>query len=263
LELSDNCVELWFSCPEEWEAPALSAAIRAGLDVGEITRMEKRRSPEGRRLFAVSHLLVRQALAQHGGRPPGDWRFVEERRGKPAIDPGLRVPGLHFNLSHARGLAVVAVTRLAAVGVDLERTDRRIDARSLIRRFFAPGEAAELEALPPERLQNRFFIHWTLKEAAVKAGGQGLSLPLNTVDFRLAGRSPYRIGFAGTERPDAARGRFAVVEPWHPYLAAVCVDRTTEAPLTIEARRLLPTGATEPLACTPVALSPGVVLANG
>jgi 4'-phosphopantetheinyl transferase len=256
-------VHLWFAFPEEWDERALAAEVRGCLDAAEIARMERMRFPEGRRLFAVSHLLVRRALAHDGGRLAGEWRFVDDGHGKPAIDPGLGVPGLHFNLSHTRGMAVVAVTRLGPVGVDIEREDRRVDARALIRRFFADSERASLEALPPERLRRGFFLLWTLKEAALKAAGQGLLLPLTSVEFRLTGRRPYRIASGRPDRKREVWRRFAVIEPRKPYLAAICVECDSAAPLKIVARRLAPSGTPEPLACTPVAVSPGVVLTEG
>jgi hypothetical protein len=139
--------------------------------------------------------MVRRALSRYSEIPPQKWRFVENAHGKPLIDPDLDSPPLSFSLAHTKGLAVVAVTGGADVGVDVERADRSVNAARLTGRFFSPEETAALQELSPERLRERFFLYWTLKESYIKARGLGLSLPLDSFSFRLAGEIPFRIRF--------------------------------------------------------------------
>jgi 4'-phosphopantetheinyl transferase len=267
FDLSEGEVHLWFALPGEFNDPVLVASARDVLDSGEIARMERFRFPEDRRLFLVSHLLVRMALSHYAERSPVQWRFVRNDHGKPQIDPAMGASSLTFSLAHTAGVAVVGVTKERDIGVDVERRDRRVNARGLIRRFFSPAEAAELGKLPSARLRDRFFLYWTLKEAYIKALGRGLSLPLHSFGFQLAGRRPYRIGFTGfpgaEEGKVAGTWRFALISPRPPYIAAMGVASDPAQGVTLRCYRVEPSGEAAPLACVPfvcqtIALSAGV-----
>jgi 4'-phosphopantetheinyl transferase len=257
LQLSDGEIHLWFAFAGETGDPQTSASVRPVLDDGEQARMARLHFPEGRRLFGVSHMLVRTTLSRYAEIPPEKWRFVKNAHGKPSIDPDLDSSAMRFSLAHTRGLAVVAVTERADVGVDVERTDRRVDAARLSSRFFSPEEAAALQEIPAERLRERFFRYWTLKESYIKARGLGLSLPLDSFSFRLAGECPFRIDFSGEDR-DPVRWRFAVISPLSQYVAAVGIACARTDPVRIRCFHTLPSGEISPLRVEAVGLSPGV-----
>jgi 4'-phosphopantetheinyl transferase len=246
-ELSDGEIHLWFASPGECNDPSLADAARRILAAGEIVRMDRLSSAENRRLFTVSHLLIRTALSYYEGRPPEEWRFISNDHGKPLIDPGMNPSRLKFSLAHTAELAVVGVTKEDDIGVDLERKDRRVNAEGLSRRYFSPEESRALGGLTAVRLRSHFFLYWTLKEAAIKALGRGLSLPLRKVGFRLSGRRPHRIGFSGADLPGAANMRFALIEPLPPYIAAVCVICDPAKAVTVKCYRVVPLRSVEPL----------------
>ena len=221
--LPEGEVHLWFapSPAEEGDEPA--AATEGILAGDEISRLWRIRSAAGRRLFCTGRRLLRGTLSRYGDRSPAEWRFETNAHGKPRLAPEAGGSPLAFNISHTAGLVVLAVTCGAEVGVDVERTDRRVQARRLGDRFFSPREAAALAELPMERLGERFFHHWTLKEACLKTLGRGLTLPLNAIDFALSGEIPFRINWASAGLPPHAGFRFALVEPRPGYVAAVCL----------------------------------------
>jgi 4'-phosphopantetheinyl transferase len=262
LNLSESEIHLWFAFPGETGELQKTAAGPV-LDDGEQTRMARLHFPEGRRLFGVSHTLVRRALSCYGKIPPEAWRFVENAHGKPRINPDLDSSPLRFSLAHTRGLAVVAVTGGADVGVDVERADRIVDAARLSGRFFSPEEAAELQEISPERLRERFFLYWTLKESYIKARGLGLLLPLDSFSFRLAGEIPFRIDFPG-DNPEGPRGgwRFALLRPLPQYVTAVGVSSSRPDPIRIRCFHTLPSGEISPLSFETVGLSPGVEITD-
>jgi 4'-phosphopantetheinyl transferase len=253
----DGEIHLWFAFIGEGDASQETLQV---LDHEERTRMERLHLPAGRRLFGASHALVRKALSHYGKIPPEKWRFVKGAHGKPSIDPDLAAPPLRFSLAHTRGAALVAVTEGADVGADLERGDRRVDAARLSRRFFSPAEDAELKRTAPGLLRTRFFHLWTLKESYIKARGLGLSLPLDSFSFHLAGDPPGRIAFSSDDAEQDAAGqwRFALLTPLAPYVAAVGFSSAGPGSLRLRCFGALPSGEVSPLAVEPLGLSPGV-----
>jgi 4'-phosphopantetheinyl transferase len=94
-----------------------------------------------------------------GGRVPQ----VDEY-GKPWVDGGP-----HFNLSHTRDVALIAISHAREVGVDVERADRRAHA---VLRSLTTGERELLGEAPTARA---LLQTWCRKEALAKAIGRGLN----------------------------------------------------------------------------------------
>jgi 4'-phosphopantetheinyl transferase len=262
LRLPPGEIHLWFAFPGEAGVSHQNGSVRPILDDGEKARMARLHFPGGSHLYEVSHGLVRTTLSRYSRIPPEKWRFVKNAQGKPSIDPDLAAPPLSFSLAHTEGLAVVAVTGGPDVGVDVERRDRRIDAARLSGRFFSPEEAAALQEIPSERLRERFFCYWTLKESYIKARGLGLSLPLDSFSFRLAGELPHRIGFSGDDPSNPGDWCFALISPLPQYVAAVGVASDRALPVRIRCFQSLPSEGVSRLAVEPVGLSPGVEIAD-
>ena len=93
--------------------------------------------------------------------------------GKPFFaDPLLN--GVHFSLSHTKGIAVCAVAD-TEIGCDIELTKaRKMDSQRAVKiakRYFAPDE---YEMILSDQAES-FFSIWTRKEAYVKWTGQGFA----------------------------------------------------------------------------------------
>lgn len=120
--------------------------------------------------------LLDYALTEAG--IPRDQRAIQLRPGgKPELVRG----GVHFSLSHAGPWAVCALAD-TPVGVDVELPRCTM---ATARRFFAPAEVAQVEALPERARPDALLRLWTAKEAFTKALGQGLSLGLSSFEVRL------------------------------------------------------------------------------
>jgi 4'-phosphopantetheinyl transferase len=170
-------------------------AAGALLSPDERARRDRLARPGDRRDFAVAHALLRRTLSLFGGRAPHEWTFVPGAAGKPSIDasPGERASRLSFNLTHCDGLVACIVALDAAVGVDAEVIDSRIDVMAMARDFLAREEIEALEQCAAEAQAARFVEIWTLKEAYVKALGHGLSLPLDGFAFIFEGTEALRV----------------------------------------------------------------------
>jgi 4'-phosphopantetheinyl transferase len=140
----------------------------------ERERTARFRFPRDRGRFVAGRAQLRRVLGELTGTQPGELGLVTGAHGKPEL-PGS---GLFFNLAHAEGCALLAVTTAGRVGVDIERL-RPVPDRDLVaQQFFAPAEVAALRRTTPAQRDATFLRCWTRKEAYVKAVGDGLSLPL-------------------------------------------------------------------------------------
>jgi 4'-phosphopantetheinyl transferase len=177
-----------------------------------------------RRHFAAARGQLRQVLAAYTGDAPAALLLAADAHGKPYLARAPRP--LHFNLAHSGAWALVAVSAAQPVGADIEFTGRALDDRaSIARRFFAPGEAQRLAALPEAEQPEAFFRIWTRKEAYVKARGEGLALALDSFEVSLEPDAPRLLWVAG----DAAEpGRWTFFAPALPdgYVGAVAVRAT-------------------------------------
>ena len=121
----------------------------------------------GRR-YLRSHRALRSILAGVTSAPL-DFAFTE--KGKPFL-PGA--PGIRFNLSRSRDMALAGVALGVDVGVDIEFLRPIPECAAIAERFFPPSEAEALEATPAPERERDFFRRWTRLEAMLKARGIGL-----------------------------------------------------------------------------------------
>jgi 4'-phosphopantetheinyl transferase len=85
------------------------------------------------------------------------------------------------------------------VGFDLERLDRAVDF-SVADQFFRPEEVQLLQCVGGAERRRTFYRLWTLKEAMIKATGEGLSRKLDTFWFDLF---PPRVHLAPSDETEA------------------------------------------------------------
>jgi 4'-phosphopantetheinyl transferase len=215
----------WMECGAP-KAAAL-AQWRASLDTAEQTRADRFYFDEDRSTYIAAHWLLRHALASVGGLPPKDWRFVVEARGKPGIDPALGRPGLSFNLTHTRGFVACVVGFDSMLGIDVEALSREPDLE-IADRFFSPSEVAHLHRMTQDRKHRTFLRFWTLKEALIKATGEGLSRALDSFSFSL---DPVSIAFHPRDTAEAAKWSFLEKQPTAGHLLALAVRHGGAFPL--------------------------------
>lgn len=217
-------VHLW-CLPFEPPLPRAARTQLAGwLSAGEHARHDQLRIETARDQFVAAHALARAILGRATGTPPARVGFTIGQHGRPELANPPAGGRLRFNLSHTSGMVVVAVALDRDIGVDVESRHRTTNSLDLAQRFFSPGEAAALEALPPADRPRAFLDYWTLKEAYVKALGLGLTHSLSAFEIRVD--REIRIAFTGEAHDDPARWQFAL---WHPetgHHLALAVRRT-------------------------------------
>ena len=82
---------------------------------------------------------------------------------------------MRFNVSHSQGIALIAISFMREVGVDIEFVDRNVDVLSVAQKVFSRLEASRMRSLPSNVRASAFFARWTRQEAFLKATGDGLS----------------------------------------------------------------------------------------
>lgn len=95
-------------------------------------------------------------------------------KGKPEIK------GIHFNLSHSEDMVVCAVSE-KAVGCDVEKVGEY--RNGIAERYFTENEIAYLNLFDGEESKEEFYRLWTMKESYLKMTGEGVTIPLNQIEF--------------------------------------------------------------------------------
>jgi 4'-phosphopantetheinyl transferase len=221
-QLSGEEVHVWRAAlsrtPEETER-------LAGLLSDDETRRAGRfRSPRDRSGFVVARGTLREILSLYVGRPPRLLKFDYNPFGKPELTRAPSGTRLRFNLSHAGGLALYAVTAGREVGVDVEAIRQGVPCEALAASFFSRREAAALLALPARNRARAFFECWARKEAYIKGRGEGLSLPLDSFDVTLAPGEPAALLCTRGDEREAARWWLGELAAGPGYAAAVAVE---------------------------------------
>ena len=138
-----------------------------------------------RRHWIVGRAMLRTILSCYVGVPPEVIRFEFSDHGKPALALDDVLPRVHFNLAHSNELALLAVTDIGPVGVDLEWMKEIDDMDAVVRRFFSRSEQKIFDKLANEQRLAAFYTCWTRKEAFLKALGCGLSRPTDSFDVEF------------------------------------------------------------------------------
>jgi 4'-phosphopantetheinyl transferase len=208
-------VQIWVMRLDGLDEPAV-AAWAAVLDASERARAARFVFPRNRVEYTAAHVLMRCALAEATGHPALAFRFEPGTHGKPTAWIGGATAGIHFNLSHTRGMVAVAVAPFEH-GLDVEPLDRGASL-SIADHYFCPEEIAWLKSLPEARQDEGFLRLWTLKEAFIKATGFGLSQGLDSFWFKVF---PPAIRFNAAIAEDPASWWFEQRDIDGRFLAAV------------------------------------------
>ena len=200
---------------------AALAAARPLLTPDEAARADAFLRHQDRARFTAARAWLRRMLAAYLGEPPGDLVFAYGEHGKPLL---ARAAGrLDFNLSHAGGYALLAVSPGFPIGADIEAV-RPVEEK-VAERFFSAAEVKALGGLPARGWVDGFFRCWTRKEAYLKALGSGLATPLDSFTVSLAPGAPARLLDVAGEPAEAACWQMAHLDPGEGLLAAVAARR--------------------------------------
>ena len=196
--------------------------FRSTLEDDEVHRADRFHFERDRRAFTISRGFLRHVLGRYLTTRPEALRFAYGPYGKPALNGEHKHSSLRFNMSHSRGVGLVAVTDTKELGVDVEYIRPDFASEDIARRFFSSREVSAFNALSSELRVAAFFRCWTRKEAYIKAIGLGLSQPLDGFDVTLAPEAPPAL--LRTDEGDASRWSLSDIDVGSDYAAALVVE---------------------------------------
>jgi 4'-phosphopantetheinyl transferase len=174
-----------------------------------------------RKRYIAGRALLRILLARFLDGSPQALCFESGSFGKPAL--AGEAASVHFNLSHAEEMAVVAISRTYELGIDVESLRRKLDHGALARHFFSAAENAEFQLLPEAQRKPAFLHTWTCKEAVAKALGQGLRARF--VDIGISGATGTRPQLLAVPTHDIANWHLHRVHAGPDYVSTIAMRR--------------------------------------
>ena len=203
-------------------------ALRTTLSPDEHQRADRFHFQRDRSEYIAARGALREIVGRYLEVRAERVRFAYSSYGKPTLSADMGAGWLHFNVSHARGIALFAVANERQVGVDIECIREDIETGEIAARFFSRDEQSALDRLPSHRRLEAFFDCWTRKEAYIKALGEGLSHPLESFTVSLAAGEACSLRGTGVQDAPALWS----LEPLAPgpgYAGALAVEGVVSA----------------------------------
>ena len=221
VELRPDEVHVWRV--DVGERAAIGTVAFETLSEAERARAARFHFEADRRRFVAAHVALRGILASCLDGAPASLAFGEGTHGKPFLEASAHGGSLRFSLSHSGEIALVAVSLAREVGVDVERVRPLDDFEGFVARYLSSHEREALARVPSGERLRAFFETWTLKEAYLKACGDGLLRELDAFDVTVGDAQPRLL--AVRDRPgDEARWKVRRLEPSEGYVAALTID---------------------------------------
>jgi len=172
--------------------PQLLNYFRTTLHPDELDKAMRYHHEKDMQRFITSRATLRLLLGKYLDKPPGDIQLIKGTNKKPFVQI-TGVIDLHYNISHSGDWILIAVSD-AEIGVDVEKIDHQFSYEDILRMSFS---APEINAIKKSSSPGTYFyLHWTRKEALIKATAKGLdddltSIPcldgLHTISAEIAG----------------------------------------------------------------------------
>lgn len=223
INIGPGEIHLWFVDDTQCHDTQLLSQYQRMLNAEECIKQQRFHFPKRRHQYLVSRALIRTVLSFYEPTVfPKQWQFKKNSYGKPFIKNSL-TRELKFNLSHTEKQIVLAITLNKEIGTDVENLQRSNNTNEIAKHFFSPTEIMQLSTLPSEKQRNRFFSLWTLKEAYIKACGDGLSIPLNHLSYDFCEKESVNLTFNSKINDQADFWQFWQICPNNHCIVSVAI----------------------------------------
>ncbi len=163
---------------------AVSELCRTLLKPCEIRRAERFTHAVDRHEYMQRRAFQRlcAALAAASRKPMADFEWKHDANGRPAL---REAPEINFSFASCAQGMVGAWSKSHLIGVDIEPLNHWLDVLAMGKQYFTPRELETLEHSPRSERIALFFRLWRIKEAALKAIGQGLPFGMDRFEILL------------------------------------------------------------------------------
>jgi len=195
-------VQVWF-LPTRQKASADLLCLLQDQEKSEHARFSR----EGdRQAFAHTRAALRCLLSRAIGVSAKEIRFDRNAWGKPQLSNEHGRCDIDFSVSHSGELAVIAISRCGATGVDIERKRAVPEMETIASEVFGEAVTRRLSRVPPQHRDIAFLRLWTAGEAYIKALGVGLAGAAGHVPVALEADGEPRL-----QRAENAAERWALL----------------------------------------------------
>jgi len=223
--LALNEIHIWATTLDV--PPATLEIFSATLSPDELERANRFKSGKLRDRFIAGRGALRAILAPYLGQSAAALRFTYSDHGKPTLAEEFAGANLHLNLAHTGDLALIAVTNVGDVGVDIESIRPIKNVDDLVARFFSARENELFQQVPAAEKPAAFFNLWTRKEALLKATGEGLTGSLSLMEVSFLPGEPARLLAISGNRQMGTRWILRELSPAPGFTGAVAVEGGT------------------------------------
>ena len=202
------------------------AGLQTLLTSAEQIRAQRYLQQDDRDRYLGGRALVKLAVAKMTGIPPEDISVITAATGKPSVsfvNENIRVPAI--SISHAGQLVVVALQYGAETGVDVELFNHDANLDDLMGVVCSKEEIAEINLSDNKNRAQKFYAFWVLKEAYLKATGEGLSADARKLVFSVNHASSVRL-LKNLDSGDAADWQFVLKQYDEQHLIALASQRS-------------------------------------
>lgn len=192
LDANAAQVQLFVLQVGDTSSPMLDAWAHKTMTADEWKAVQAYQKPQDRLERQAARTLSRLVLSAVVDKDvaPSAWRFGHTDKGQPQVLPphaGLKTPMPSISISHSHGVVALALgqsSKLVALGVDVESSQRLVRMDAIVSRYFALPEQKLFAKAPNDTARKElFFALWTLKEAYLKAQGVGLAGGMGSFAF--------------------------------------------------------------------------------
>lgn len=167
IKLMQEEVHIW--CIRWKEVIPVFEYYQLMLDQKEKEKMEEYYFYEDRMRYVAGKVITKLVLIQY--LEEEEISFLSHKFGKPYYKSISGKQDIEFNISHSGEMILVAFSRDAKIGVDIQEIIDCSEYLEIARSFFEPEEVKNIEESNSKEL---FFQYWSAKEAYLKAIGVGL-----------------------------------------------------------------------------------------
>jgi 4'-phosphopantetheinyl transferase len=179
--MSTGCVKIGLFTPTATNA-ASDAVIARWARPDDRAEAARRRNPGAIRRTLLGRALIRALVFDMTGVDGNEFQIRAGGNGKPFVRLPSGDDGPAISVSHSGAVVVAAVTRLGALGIDVEYHRPNRPLESLAAFAFGERERAVAAQSP-----GQFYRIWSLREAMSKATGNGLREAADRTDRIPAG----------------------------------------------------------------------------